>query len=98
MGRVLGAARDRGVLIIHAPSGCMAAYKDHPDRARARRTPRSKSLPTDIGTWCYQIPRRLLRKAACWAVGRDLPTSGTTAAPPDAPRISAQGASTGGRR
>jgi nicotinamidase-related amidase/type 1 glutamine amidotransferase len=56
MDRVLRAARGRGVLVIHAPSGCMAAYADHPARKRAQATPRSRSLPPDIGTWCYQIP------------------------------------------
>ena len=32
MNQVLTEARKRGVLIIHAPSGCMDAYKDHPAR------------------------------------------------------------------
>src|SRR5262249_26152298 len=32
MNEVLKKARDQGVLIIHAPSGCMDAYKDHPGR------------------------------------------------------------------
>src|SRR5947209_8752430 len=35
MNRVLEKVRDQGVLIIHAPSDCMAAYKDHPGRKRA---------------------------------------------------------------
>jgi nicotinamidase-related amidase len=56
MERVLKAARDRGVVIIHAPSECMAAYKDHPARKHAIETPRSKSIPAEIGTWCYKIP------------------------------------------
>ena len=30
MNRTIAAARARGVLIIHAPSSCMDAYKDHP--------------------------------------------------------------------
>jgi nicotinamidase-related amidase/type 1 glutamine amidotransferase len=54
--RVLRAARDRGVLIIHAPSSCMASYTDHPARKRAQETPRSRRLPADIGQWCDQIP------------------------------------------
>ena len=37
MERVLQAARDRGVVIIHAPSSCMDAYKDHPARKHADR-------------------------------------------------------------
>jgi nicotinamidase-related amidase/type 1 glutamine amidotransferase len=56
MDQVLKALRDRGVLVIHAPSSCMAAYKDHPARRRAQETPRSKSLPHEIGKWCNQIP------------------------------------------
>lgn len=56
MEHVLKTARDRGVQIIHAPSGCMDAYRDHPARVRARETPRSKSLPAEIGKWCYKIP------------------------------------------
>jgi type 1 glutamine amidotransferase/nicotinamidase-related amidase len=56
MDQLLKALRDRGVLIVHAPSSCMDAYKDHPARRRARATPRSKSLPREIGQWCRQIP------------------------------------------
>ena len=32
-------ARKRGVLIIHAPSDCMAAYENHPARRRAKNAP-----------------------------------------------------------
>jgi nicotinamidase-related amidase len=56
MDRVLREERRRGVLIIHAPSSCMAAYKDHPARKRALETPRAKDMPRDIGQWCKQIP------------------------------------------
>ncbi len=56
MDRVLKALRDRGVVVVHAPSSCMAAYDDHPARKHARQTPRSKSLPVEIGKWCYKIP------------------------------------------
>src|SRR5438270_11453189 len=34
MNRAVARARDRGVLIIHAPSSCMDAYKGHPARRR----------------------------------------------------------------
>ena len=30
MNQTIAAARARGILIIHAPSSCMDAYKDHP--------------------------------------------------------------------
>jgi nicotinamidase-related amidase/type 1 glutamine amidotransferase len=56
MDKVLKAARARGVVIIHAPSACMDAYKDHPARKHATETPRSKNLPKDIASWCYNIP------------------------------------------
>jgi nicotinamidase-related amidase/type 1 glutamine amidotransferase len=56
MDKVLIALRDRGVLVIHAPSSCMEAYQDHPGRKRAQETPRSKNLPRDIGSWCNKIP------------------------------------------
>ncbi len=55
MEHVLKTARDRGVQIIHAPSGCMDAYRDHPARVRARN-PTLQSLPAEIGKWCYKIP------------------------------------------
>jgi len=56
MNRVLIAARERGATIIHAPSSCMDAYRDHPARRRAQQTPRAKELPKDIGKWCHRIP------------------------------------------
>ncbi len=56
MDQVLKTARERGVTIIHAPSSCMDAYKDHPARARAIQTPMSRSLPAEIGQWCKKIP------------------------------------------
>lgn len=56
MDQVLREARRRGSTIIHAPSGCMAAYEGHPARDRAVRTPRSGSLPPGIGQWCDLIP------------------------------------------
>lgn len=56
MEKVLQDARARGVLIVHAPSSCMDAYKDHPARKRAMGLTTAKNLPTDIGQWCKQIP------------------------------------------
>jgi type 1 glutamine amidotransferase/nicotinamidase-related amidase len=48
--------RANGVTIIHAPSGCMDAYKNHPARQRAIATPRSKNPPAEIEQWCKRIP------------------------------------------
>jgi type 1 glutamine amidotransferase/nicotinamidase-related amidase len=56
MNRAVAAARERGVFIIHAPSSCMDAYKDHPARKRARSAPKAANLPDDIAGWCHQIP------------------------------------------
>jgi nicotinamidase-related amidase len=56
MNEVLKAARDRGVLIIHAPSECMAKYKDFPGRKLAMSAPKAADLPKDIGVWCHKIP------------------------------------------
>ena len=48
-------ARDRGALIIHAPSSCTKPYKDHPAHKLALGAPAAATLPKDIGEWCYQI-------------------------------------------
>ncbi len=44
-------ARERGVLIVHAPSATMGAYADHPARRRARDAPRAETLPKNINRW-----------------------------------------------
>jgi nicotinamidase-related amidase len=54
--QVLQEARRRGASIIHAPSACMDAYRDHPARRHALAVPRAKELPKDIGSWCSRIP------------------------------------------
>jgi putative heme-binding domain-containing protein len=56
MNRAVASARARGVLIVHAPSSCMDAYKDHPARKRAQSAPRAANLPGDISGWCNKIP------------------------------------------
>jgi nicotinamidase-related amidase/type 1 glutamine amidotransferase len=56
LNQVLQRARAQGVTIIHAPSDCMDFYADHPARRRAVETPKSASLPAEIGQWCRQIP------------------------------------------
>jgi nicotinamidase-related amidase len=55
MNEVLEKSRSLGVLIIHAPSSCMDAYKDHPARKHAIDAPKAKNLPKDIGVWCHMI-------------------------------------------
>ncbi len=54
--RFITAARKQGAAIIHAPSGCVDAYSNHPARRRAIQTPRASQFPEEISKWCYQIP------------------------------------------
>jgi len=56
LNQVLSEARQKGITIIHAPSGCMAAYKDHPARKRATDAAAASDYPPDIEKWCYTIP------------------------------------------
>jgi nicotinamidase-related amidase len=56
MNEFLTEARADGALIIHAPSSCMDAYKDHPARKRAQAAAKAKDLPKDIDKWCHKIP------------------------------------------
>jgi nicotinamidase-related amidase len=52
----LKAARQRGMLIVHAPSSCMEFYQEHPARRRALEAPAAANLPTEIERWCNRIP------------------------------------------
>ena len=52
---VVREARKQGVLIIHAPSGCMKAYEGHPARLRAQAAPTAPNLPEGIGNWMKWI-------------------------------------------
>lgn len=56
LNEVLTDARQRGVIVIHAPSDCMDAYQDHPARRRAIEVPKADNLPHDITSWCSKIP------------------------------------------
>ncbi|MEQ1840471.1 MAG: SGNH/GDSL hydrolase family protein, partial [Verrucomicrobiales bacterium] len=56
MNEVLEKARAAGVLIIHAPSSCMAAYEGTPARLRAIEAPPAARIPNQIAEWCKQIP------------------------------------------
>lgn len=52
MNEVIAAARKRGVLIIHCPSGCMDQYEGAPQRELARQAPKVEtSIP--LRNWCY---------------------------------------------
>ena len=55
MNEAVSKARNKGVLIIHAPSGTTEAYADHPARKRAQDAPKAMNLPDGIGKWCNWI-------------------------------------------
>ncbi len=57
MNTVLRAGRERGVLIVHAPSDTMAFYEGTPQRERARQAP-DVSAPEDIRLWRPLDPTR----------------------------------------
>ena len=48
-------AREQGLFIVHAPSGTMGHYKDHPARKRAEEAPVAAGQPDGIGNWCHWI-------------------------------------------
>ena len=50
MNEVIKEARQRGVLIIHAPSDTMKFYADYPQRRRAQQAPKSNP-PADVNKW-----------------------------------------------
>jgi nicotinamidase-related amidase len=59
MNRLVAAARDRGVLIVHCPSTCVDYYKDTPARQRAIDAPYARP-PIQLATserwgtaWCW---------------------------------------------
>lgn len=64
MNKAVAAARQRGVLVIHAPSTTVDFYKDTPQRKRAQaakfvKTPAPLSTVERWGTaWCYPDPKR----------------------------------------
>lgn len=58
MNEVVSKARDKGVLIVHAPSGTVKAYENHPARKRATGAPKAANLPEGIGKWCRWIDEK----------------------------------------
>ncbi|TWU56148.1 isochorismatase family protein [Rubripirellula reticaptiva] len=53
--RLVGKVRDAGVTIIHAPSGCTAAYEDTRARKRALDAKPASDHPPKIADWCTEI-------------------------------------------
>ena len=88
MDRVLKAARDRGVTIIHAPSDCIASYKDHPRGSGRSRRPRpSRSPPRSASGATRSRPRsrastRSISPTAARTTTRPSTRSGRRSSPP----------------
>lgn len=55
MNEVITAARNHGVMIIHAPSGCMDQYEGTPHRLRMQQAAHA-APPVEIGAWCHLDP------------------------------------------
>ena len=51
MNRLIGQAREKGVLIIHAPSGTLDTYKDTPQRKLAQQAPKVEPK-VPLRGWC----------------------------------------------
>ncbi len=58
MNEVVCKARDKGMLIVHAPSGTVNNYRDHQARKRAQNAPKAANLPKDISGWCTWIDEK----------------------------------------
>jgi nicotinamidase-related amidase len=56
MNRVVTAARNHGVAIIHSPSGTMNVYENSPYRNRMKQAPESKPA-VPLKGWCYLDPK-----------------------------------------
>jgi nicotinamidase-related amidase len=56
MNEVVTAARNYGVMVIHAPSGCMEEYAGTPQRLRMQQAPHVDA-PFEL-TWCFLEPDR----------------------------------------
>lgn len=81
MNDFLTEARRRGVLIVHAPSGCMEVYAKHPARQRARNAPPA-NVPDFLKKECQGLDAE---KRAAWPI--DQSDGGCDCTPPcTAPR------------
>jgi len=57
MNEVLTAARGHGVMIIHAPSGCMDKYEGTPYRKRLQQAKKAEP-PVPLLSWCHLDPKK----------------------------------------
>ena len=51
----ISAGRNKGILIIHAPSSVVNYYRDHPARKNARAAPKAENIPKNMADWCHSI-------------------------------------------
>lgn len=58
MNEIVRKARDMGIMIVHAPSGTVNFYENHPARKRAQDAPKAANLPKDIAKWCRWIDEK----------------------------------------
>jgi nicotinamidase-related amidase len=56
MNQVITAARNHGVMIIHAPSGTLDVYASTPHRKRMQQANAAKP-PVPIASWCHLDPK-----------------------------------------
>ena len=91
MNRMVSAARETGVLIIHAPSGTMSFYDDTPQRRRAMEAPLTES-PIEI-KWNYWDPERegeplpFIRNGGCGCIASHVPVGSPTTRGLDSGRV-----------
>lgn len=57
MNAVISAAREHGVMIIHAPSGTLDVYESTPQRQRMRLA-KSAKPPVPLEGWCHLDPKK----------------------------------------
>ncbi|HEU0078093.1 MAG TPA: hypothetical protein VFQ76_10620, partial [Longimicrobiaceae bacterium] len=67
---VVAALRERDALVVHAPSGCVDFYRDHPARMRALLAPRARPpVPIDWQGWEHDeeaaLPATLTAPGPC---------------------------------
>jgi type 1 glutamine amidotransferase/nicotinamidase-related amidase len=56
MNEIVSMARSRGMLIVHSPSECMDAYKDHPARKNAMAVT-TGTVPDFLGKWNSKLDK-----------------------------------------
>ena len=55
MNKFISEVRKKGVLIVHAPSGTVDHYEDHPARKHAQSAPQAANLPAGMARGCRSL-------------------------------------------